>query len=225
MEGGFRIVPGLIEAKACDELIEVIHDYQSSKTGRSPNLRNVLHELPQVASLARSKRLLKEVGSAGCAEAFPVRAILFDKTPAANWSLGWHQDLAIAVRERLDAAGFDGWSIKDGVPHVHPPAEVLEQMMAARIHLDECMAENGALMVLPGSHLAGKLAEKEIARWKESTEPVVCAARRGDVLLMRPLLLHASRPALNPSRRRVLHIEYSTCALRGGLQWYEGGNS
>src|ERR1700739_3420143 len=30
----------------------------------------------------------------------PVRAILFDKTPAVNWAVGWHQDRTIAVRAR-----------------------------------------------------------------------------------------------------------------------------
>src|SRR5262249_43240 len=30
----------------------------------------------------------------------PVRAILFDKTPSANWALGWHQDRVVAVREK-----------------------------------------------------------------------------------------------------------------------------
>ncbi len=36
----------------------------------------------------------------------PVHAITFDKTPGANWSLGWHQDRTIAVRDRRDADGF-----------------------------------------------------------------------------------------------------------------------
>jgi len=224
MEAGFCIIRGLIERQVCDELIEAIHCCHLGRPGQSPNLRNLLQELPHVASLARSQRLLNEINSAVTGVAFPVRAILFDKTPAANWSLGWHQDLAIAVRERLDTPGFNAWSIKEGVPHVHPPEQILEQMIAARIHLDDCPAENGALMVIPGSHRAGKLDQMAIDRWRESDEPVVCAAQRGDVLLMRPLLLHASQPAQNPARRRVLHIEYATCDLPGGLQWYEGNN-
>lgn len=45
-------------------------------------------------------------------KAKPVRAILFDKSAATNWSLGWHQDRTICVRERIDAPGFGPWSIK-----------------------------------------------------------------------------------------------------------------
>lgn len=224
MEDGFDIVPSLFTKTACDELSEAFRNSQLGKSGRSPNLRNLLHELPLVAAAARRENLVSEVGLAAAGNAFPVRAILFDKTPTANWSLGWHQDLAIAVRERFDVDGFKGWSIKEGVLHVHPPVRILEQMIAARIHLDDCLEENGALMVLPGSHLAGKLDQKEINRWRDSVKPVICTAQRGDVLLMRPLLLHASRPAVNPSRRRILHIEYAVCDLPGGLQWHEGRN-
>ena len=35
----------------------------------------------------------------------PVKVTVFDKTPAANWKVPWHQDLTIAVRERRDAEG------------------------------------------------------------------------------------------------------------------------
>ncbi len=36
----------------------------------------------------------------------PVRAVLFDKTAATNWSLAWHQDRTICVRERREVAGL-----------------------------------------------------------------------------------------------------------------------
>jgi hypothetical protein len=39
-------------------------------------------------------------------ECRPVRAILFDKSGEQNWSLGWHQDRTIAVRQRTDVDGF-----------------------------------------------------------------------------------------------------------------------
>ena len=50
----------------------------------------------------------------------PVRAILFDKTPAANWGLGWHQDRTIVVRERHDVPEFGPWSRKGELQHVEP---------------------------------------------------------------------------------------------------------
>jgi hypothetical protein len=45
----------------------------------------------------------------------PVRAILFDKTPATNWSLAWHQDRTIVVTERADVNGFGPWTVKHGL--------------------------------------------------------------------------------------------------------------
>lgn len=38
---------------------------------------------------------------------------------------------------------------------------------------------------------------------------------------MRPLLLHASSPALAPAHRRVLHLEYAAAPLPPGLEWHE----
>ena len=58
----------------------------------------------------------------------PVRAILFDKTAGRNWSLAWHQDRTIAVRERIETPGFGPWTIKAGVPHVAPPMALLAGM-------------------------------------------------------------------------------------------------
>ncbi len=54
-------------------------------------------------------------------EARPVRAVLFDKNDAADWSLGWHQDRTIAVVERVETTGYGPWSVKQGITHVEPP--------------------------------------------------------------------------------------------------------
>jgi ectoine hydroxylase-related dioxygenase (phytanoyl-CoA dioxygenase family) len=152
-------------------------------------------------------------------DAFPIRAILFDKTETANWKVSWHQDLTIAVMERCEESGYGPWSSKHGVVHVQPPAAVLEQMLAVRLHLDESGAGNGPLRVLPGSHRAGKLRDQEIPAWQQRTTEEVCLVPRGGALVMRPLLLHASSPATEPHHRRVLHIEYSNCELPTGLEW------
>lgn len=54
----------------------------------------------------------------------PVRAILFDKTPETNWSLAWHQDRTICVRQRVNVDGFGPWTVKGGMPHVAPPFDL-----------------------------------------------------------------------------------------------------
>jgi hypothetical protein len=65
-------------------------------------------------------------------DAYPVRALLFDKTAANNWSLGWHQDRTIIVRERIETPGYGPWSIKSGLQHVAPPFHVLAGMTTLR---------------------------------------------------------------------------------------------
>jgi hypothetical protein len=65
------------------------------------------------------------------AQAKPVRAILFDKTPLTNWTLGWHQDRTFGVQRRAEVAGYGPWSIKAGVQHVEPPFDVLAGMVTS----------------------------------------------------------------------------------------------
>ena len=67
----------------------------------------------------------------------PVRAVLFDKTEDANWSVAWHQDRTIAVRERREVANYGPWSVKDGATHVEPPFEMMRGMVTLRAHLDD----------------------------------------------------------------------------------------
>jgi ectoine hydroxylase-related dioxygenase (phytanoyl-CoA dioxygenase family) len=95
----------------------------------------------------------------------------------------------------------------------------MEQMLAVRLHLDDCGEENGPLQVLPGSHLAGRLDAEKIQAWRARAPVAPCIVKRGGVILMRPLLLHASSVAQNPAHRRVIHLEYAMHALPAGLDW------
>ena len=144
-----------------------------------------------------------------------MRAIWFNKSAEANWLVAWHQDLAIAVRERVDVPGFEAWSVKEGVPHVQPPAEVLQRMLTVRIHLDDADGENGALRVIAGTHRLGRLSAEQIAALRAEREETLCVAAAGDALLMRPLLLHASGRSTSDRPRRVLHLEYAGQELAG----------
>jgi ectoine hydroxylase-related dioxygenase (phytanoyl-CoA dioxygenase family) len=182
--------------------------------------RNLLRDSPAAAELAAAPPVKALGDYALGSAAFAVRGLCFDKSSVANWKVPWHQDTAIAVAERIETPGFVGWSVKDGVPHVHPPAEVLEQLVALRLQLDECGPDNGPLRVLPGSHRQGKLESDEIECWKQRVNEVACHLSSGSVLIMQPLLLHASSPARSPAHRRVIQIEYACQALTGGLRWH-----
>jgi ectoine hydroxylase-related dioxygenase (phytanoyl-CoA dioxygenase family) len=179
-----------------------------------------LLDLPAVQGLARSEPIRSRAEAALGKPCFAVRGILFDKTPDANWKVSWHQDLTIAVRTRHDVAGFGPWSVKEGVPHVQPPMEVLQKMVAIRVHLDDCGPENGPVRVIPRSHTFGRLSSAAIDAWKENEGHIDCTVARGAVLAFFPLLLHSSSPASRPEHRRVIHLEFAGSTLPRELEWY-----
>ena len=120
-------------------------------------VRDLLQRSPEIAGFAACEAVAHLVNPLLGGKAFAVRAILFDKTPEANWRVAWHQDMTIAVSEKRDVPGFGPWSMKDGVPHTHAPVSLLERMLTLRLHLDDCEESNGVLRVIPGSHRQGKL--------------------------------------------------------------------
>jgi ectoine hydroxylase-related dioxygenase (phytanoyl-CoA dioxygenase family) len=215
---GFAIIPGVLGHDDL-ALLERLFPPSSSDSG---GLRNLL-DIDGIAELAESDPIRSLVDPILGRDAFPVRGILFDKTPAANWKVSWHQDLTIAVKQRSDAPGYGPWSEKAGVVHVQPPVAVLERMLAVRLHLDDSGTGNGPLRVLPGSHRAGALRDADIPLWRSRGVEQMCLALRGGVLLMRPLLLHASSPAVEPQHRRVIHLEFASCELAPGLDWRWAG--
>lgn len=222
-EDGFEIVGDVFSPYEVDSLLQELtvfspgnHHSNKLKAG----IRGLLRE-PSVRNIVASKKLNALLEQRMGKSFFPVRAILFDKTPEANWFVPWHQDITIAVADKVDAVGFGPWSIKADIHHVQPPAEILEKMITVRLHLDDCDETNGALKVLPGSHRGGKLNSQSIDKWKQESAPVLCKATRGSVQLMKPLLLHASSAATVPRHRRVLHIEYASEKLPENLEWFE----
>lgn len=148
-----------------------------------------------------------------------VRVIAFDKSPAANWFVPWHQDRSIAVVRQVECTGYDNWTIKDGLIQVEPPIMILAGMVTLRVHLDDANEDNGPLEVLPGSHRGGRLDREAVADAVTQGKPMLCLAARGDILAMRPLIVHRSQRARVAARRRVLHLEFASTPLAAGLAW------
>jgi Phytanoyl-CoA dioxygenase (PhyH) len=221
-DDGFEIISGILSQSECDALANELTGRQeqsnASASSKLGGLRNILWDVSSVAALASSTEIEGLLESRIRRRAFPVRALFFDKTPKTNWFVGWHQDLSVAVADRIETAGYAAWSVKEGVVHVQPPRKILESMVTLRLHLDDCTADQGALRVVPGSHLFGKVGN--VSKNECDLNAFVCEASKGDGLLMRPLLLHSSSPAKNPTHRRVLHIEYATTELDNRLKWF-----
>jgi hypothetical protein len=148
-----------------------------------------------------------------------VRILLLDKKPSANWALGWHQDRTIAVRARREVEGFGPWTVKRGIVHVAPPADLHAHMLTARLHLDDTGADNGALMIAPGSHRLGRIAEDEIELVVKRLGSVTNDAATGDVWFYSTPILHASARSQGERRRRVVQIDLAAFDLPGGLEW------
>ncbi len=224
-EQGFAIIPKVIDQPTVAALLDALasvrlQDAVKQRAGRAYGIRRLLELVPLTRELADSSMLRSLVELVLGKKAKVVRGIFFDKTPVANWKVPWHQDTVIALRARHDIPGFSAWSVKAGVVHVQPPSEILASILAVRLHLDDADETNGALRIIPGSHLHGLLEDDAIQQWKARGEIVTCAVPRGGALLMRPLLLHASSVATQPTHRRVLHLEYSAMDLPEGLEWY-----
>ena len=217
-ENGYALIERVLDPEALTDLRSILSE--SIPPGKRAGTRRLL-TIPKIRELAESDAILcvmQEILGGG---AKPVRAILFDKQPGANWHLGYHQDRVIAVKEKVDAEAFAGWSVKEGVPHVLPPALILEQMLTIRLHLDDCTPENAPLRVSPGTHRFGILDKADVPALVRMHGEVVCICRAGDALLMRPLILHASSAAESPQHRRVIHIEFTGAELPNDLAWYE----
>jgi ectoine hydroxylase-related dioxygenase (phytanoyl-CoA dioxygenase family) len=142
------------------------------------------------------------------ANAVAIQAIAFNKTAATNWKVAWHQDLMFPFARRVTTARFDLPTLKQGVHYARPPESVLKQLLAVRLHLDDCDATNGPLRISPGTHLTGIIQTSEIPNRIANHGETTCFANQGEVLLMRPLTLHASSQATEPKHRRILHLVY-----------------
>jgi ectoine hydroxylase-related dioxygenase (phytanoyl-CoA dioxygenase family) len=173
--------------------------------------RHVL-SVPEVRVLANQPALLAVARGYLGSSAFPFRATLFDKSPASNWLVSWHQDTALPIRSRVDGTEWGPWSVKGGVLHAIAPAAALRKVVALRVHLDDSTSENRPLRVLPGTDAAGVLTHEQIEQLANTVNAVDCVVPSGGVVAMRPLVVHASSKVQNGHARRVLHIEFSPTA-------------
>lgn len=211
---GYELSDLILGRDQCEHLAASI---PPTSTGRGGVRHLISH--PSVVQLLQQGSLGRYLWSMVGRDLVAVKATMFDKTTPSNWRVQWHQDRAIAVKERMDVPGYGPWRTKSGSLHVEPPARVLEQMIAVRIHLDACGADNGPLRVVPGSHRYGKISDAQIAEVAAQTPAAELLVKQGAIVLMRPLLLHASSAAQAPAHRRVLHIELAPRESISPLQW------
>ena len=93
-----------------------------SSAGNVYAARNLLTLWPEAADVWRQPPLPELLARLLGPEFGLVRALFFDKPPERSWTLPWHRDLTIAVRDnRLPSRVFSKPTRKAGVPHVEAP--------------------------------------------------------------------------------------------------------
>lgn len=164
---------------------------------------------PGVKALANDARLLAICREISGRELIPYKATLFNKTGKANWLVAWHQDTALPVEQYVESDGWGQATLKDGVLFAHEPFSILKNIIALRIHLDDSTRENGPLRVIPYSHQHEIDRDIDLTRIIEEGPQLELTVARGGVIVMSPLLVHASSKCSEAKPRRVIHIEYS----------------
>lgn len=221
---GYTIIENVFTGQDVEALINTINCADKSnplfrKTNDLFAIRQFLKEVPGVKELIFNERLKAWIRDLFDESYFVVKSIYFDKPPQSNWFVACHQDLTISVKEKIDNPGFGPWTVKQNQFAVQPPLNILEDNFTIRIHLDDTDENNGALKVITGSHLKGIYRPETVDRTVE--QEVCCLVKKGGIMIMRPLLLHASSRTKNEERRRVIHIEFSRRELPEGMEWAE----
>ena len=182
-------------------------------------IRQLKNNIPQLKKIVFNENLISLLSTIYTTPYFLTKAIYFDKPSTSNWFVPYHQDLSISVHQKIDSEKYINWTYKKGQYGVQPPLSILKNTTTVRIHLDNTNAQNGALKVIPRSH------QKEIIRTDQkdwnTQEEYTCAIKKGGVMLMKPLILHASNRTTNNKQRRVIHLEFCNQALETPLEWLE----
>ena len=222
LNDGFTIIKSIYDPAEIDSIVSAINNADQSnaafrKTAGLFAIRRFLIEIPQLKELIFNDRLKTIIDNLLGTDYFIVKSIYFDKPGNSNWLVAWHQDLTISVAQRADVTDYTNWTIKLDQFAVQPPLDMLQNNYTIRIHLDDTDENNGALKVIPGSHL------KNICRTEKADlqRKTTCKVKAGGIMIMRPLLLHASDRTTVNSKRRVIHIEFSKSVLPEQINWAE----
>lgn len=212
LEHGFAVVAECCTPSECDNLLTQLAPITTAGT------RCLLdHDWCQDMANDLRVRLMTSLPSLHALVA--VQCTYFNKSSDRNWLVAYHQDRSIPIASSEEHKALPGWSQKEGMTFIHGPDVLLAQMIAIRLHLDDCTSDNGPLRVIGDSHKAGTLSPMAITEARDTLDEQELLVEKGGVIAMRPLLLHASSKSISLTPRRVLHFLFGPRALPDGLQW------
>ncbi|MFB9110446.1 phytanoyl-CoA dioxygenase family protein [Flavobacterium gyeonganense] len=224
---GFAIINNVYNENEINTLISLIDDTTQNnpenRTFRKSQdlfaIRQFHNEIPETLPFIFNQKLLDIIKTNFGENYFITKSIYFDKPEKSNWFVAYHQDLTISVNKKIEVENFENWTVKQNQFAVQPPAAILENNFTIRIHIDKTTKDNGALKVINNSHSKGILRIEKLDFGKE--KETICEVQKGGIMIMKPLLFHASNKTTNNERRRVIHIEFSKQELPEGLEWSE----
>lgn len=206
-------------AAACEAIATRLADFEGAAGSRDLLERDWCGQLSQQLATQLTAVGLLPLGHRA------IQCNFFDKSADLNWLVALHQDLSVPVAERADAAGWSAWSVKQGQMFGQAPRALLEELVAVRLHLDACGVDDGPLRVVAGSHRSGVMSPEAARERRDIHGETSCTVERGGVLLMRPLLLHASSKSISGLHRRVLHFVYGPSEPGARLRWPQEATS
>ncbi|AXT53979.1 phytanoyl-CoA dioxygenase [Aquimarina sp. BL5] len=223
-ENGYSILSDLYSYNEISQILTCIKNAEQDgnsfmKTKDLFAIRQLIKNIPELSDLIFNKKLTELLTDLSESKYFLTKAIYFDKPSESNWFVAYHQDLSISVDRKVELENYSNWTFKKSQFGVQPPIEVLENTITIRIHLDKTDKNNGALKVIPKSHLNG-IVRADSNDWNIENQ-FVCEVEKGGVMLMKPLTLHASNRTTNGKKRRVIHLEFNKQNLNEPLNWLE----
>ncbi len=214
IENGFSITRSIFNSNEIEQLLELIGD-----SGETYAKRQLINKSPKIKDIIFNNPNFNKLYHSICDRSyFLSKAIYFNKPKMSNWFVNYHQDISISALKKIPFDGFSKWTSKDGQLGVIPPQNVLENTITFRLHLDKTDETNGALKVIKSSHKKGLIRIDENFK-KTNLEEKLCKVDKGAVMLMKPLLLHASEKSVSKYDRRVIHLEF--CNEEIPMGWLE----
>ncbi|EJL67073.1 phytanoyl-CoA dioxygenase family protein [Flavobacterium sp. CF136] len=222
---GFTILNNVYTENELEKLISLIEKKTESNTENATfrksqdlfAIRQFHKEIPETLDFIFNQNLKDIIENTFGKGYFITKSIYFDKPEKSNWFVAYHQDLTISVNKKIEIENFENWTVKQNQFAVQPPTAILEKNFTIRIHIDKTTKDNGALKVINNSHSKGIFRVENL----EIENETICEVEKGGIMIMKPLLFHASNKTTNNERRRVIHIEFSNQQLPDGLDWSE----
>lgn len=208
-EAGFELKRAALGTESLEPLLRLsaptaVSDPVYHRSGGAFAARGLLRKVPALGRQLEASGIDALASAALGERAVPIDATFFDKHARANWTVPGHQDRIVAVSSTTNRKH----RIRDGIAYAEVDAQTLAGLIALRLHFDATDVDSGALCVVPGTHRNGVMTHLQILE-VPLERYLPCAAAPGDVLLLRPLLLHRSSPSRSDGQRRVLHVVYA----------------